>query len=59
MIYWEGETGKRRNDNAALEWRSFAVRTNDPVYDRIANPVLNLGLVDDRPVRICQKRLCK
>ena len=51
MIYREGKAGQERNYDAALPRCPLAVRLDDPMYERVADPVLNLDLVHNSSTR--------
>ena len=46
VIHCEGESGNERDDDAGFPRRSFPVGPYDAVHNSVANPVLNLYIVD-------------
>ncbi len=49
VIHRKGKTRQERDDNATLPRRALSVRSNDAMDNSVADPVLDLHVVNNRP----------
>jgi hypothetical protein len=55
VINGKGEAREEGNDDATFPRGALAMCADDPIYQRIANPVLNIDIIHDGPARTNQQ----